>query len=355
MNNYPGSTLHEIGPYIGKIRPSLARNLIEQFTMEDDLIWDPFCGSGTIPLECRLLFRNVIAADINPYACVLTRAKLHAPISEDGSFAQIALSSNSLINAKIDDLGEIPDWVKEFFHSKTLSETILLIDSFKNGNQYFNLGCLLGILHHQRPGFLSFPASHLVPYLRDRLYPRDKYPELYEYRDPIPRLKAKIKRVLRYPPPPKKTKFRIIEKSIFDKYLKDATVDAVITSPPYMDALDYSRDNRLRLWFLGVKSYKIVMEKEIRKIISFKKDMIATLKRMTKAIKPSGCCILIVGDVVRKHKKYDVPELINYIVKENIDELFLENKWIEKMPINCRAIRSGRATEKETIMVFRRK
>ena len=28
-------------------------------------------------------------------------------------------------------------------------------------------------------------------------------------------------------------------------------IDCVITSPPYMNALDYGRDNRLRLWFLG--------------------------------------------------------------------------------------------------------
>lgn len=39
--------------------------------------------------------------------------------------------------------------------------------------------------------------------------------------------------------------------------LSDESIDAIISSPPYFDALDYGRDNRLRLWFLGVNDYKV--------------------------------------------------------------------------------------------------
>ena len=66
------------------------------------------------------------------------------------------------------------------------------------------VGHLLGILHHQRPGFLSFPSSHLVPYLRSRKYPRKMFPEMYSYRELRPRLLAKImrsyKRFIKPPP-----------------------------------------------------------------------------------------------------------------------------------------------------------
>jgi hypothetical protein len=64
------------------------------------------------------------------------------------------------------------------------------------------LASLLGILHHQRPGFLSYPSSHLVPYLRQLKFPRRKYPELYERRDVLSRLEAKILRTFRRQPPP---------------------------------------------------------------------------------------------------------------------------------------------------------
>jgi len=83
MDNYKGKALHTISPYVGKIRPELARNLVEQYTKKGDRIWDPFCGSGTIPLEAKLLERHVVASDVNPYACVIARAKLHAPTTKE--------------------------------------------------------------------------------------------------------------------------------------------------------------------------------------------------------------------------------------------------------------------------------
>ncbi|HAJ59742.1 MAG TPA: hypothetical protein DCP31_11110 [Cyanobacteria bacterium UBA8543] len=38
--------------------------------------------------------------------------------------------------------------------------------------------------------------------------------------------------------------------------IANETVDAIISSPPYFGALDYARDNRLRLWFLGCENWK---------------------------------------------------------------------------------------------------
>lgn len=352
MDNYPGYNLHQIGPYIGKIRPLLARQLVSEYSSAGDWIWDPFCGSGTIPLECRLLSRNVIAADINPYANILTKAKLQAPISETHSFKQIdsvAISLNSLNK----ELYDIPEEVRAFFHEKTLMETMALMDEFILKKQFFIVGCLLGILHHQRPGFLSYPACHLVPYLRNKLYPKEAFPELYMYRDPIPRLKAKIKRVLKYPPPSSPIKYKVYQKSACEKYLTDSSVDAVITSPPYMDVLDYAKDNRLRLWFLGSKDYKCIRDKEIRKISTFKQDMIIPLQIISKTIKPGGACIIILGDLMRDKRKYDIAEMIVELIKSDITDLSLELNWTENMPDLRRSRRNGRATKCETILVFR--
>src|SRR5258708_20036869 len=50
----------------------------------------------------------------------------------------------------------------------------------KQRRSTFLLSCLLAILHHQRPGFLSFPSSHAVPYLRLNSFPRELYPEKKE-------------------------------------------------------------------------------------------------------------------------------------------------------------------------------
>jgi adenine-specific DNA methylase len=44
-------TLHQLSPYIGKIKSSIAGELIERFTSKGDLVIDPFAGAGTIPFE----------------------------------------------------------------------------------------------------------------------------------------------------------------------------------------------------------------------------------------------------------------------------------------------------------------
>src|SRR6266480_4248635 len=70
------STLHQLAPYIGKLKSSLAAALVESHSRRRDIIIDPFSGSGVVPLEALLRQRSVIAGDINPYAAVLTRAKM---------------------------------------------------------------------------------------------------------------------------------------------------------------------------------------------------------------------------------------------------------------------------------------
>ncbi|MCE5250733.1 DNA adenine methylase [bacterium] len=352
--NYPGHRLHEISPYIGKIRPILARQLVQEYSRPGDWIWDPFCGSGTIPLEARLLGRHVIASDINPYACILTRAKLHAPCSEAACLNSMeTLTSLVKMNEKKNE-NKAPDWVRDFFHGETLRETRILIAESLARRLYFIVGCMLGILHHQRPGFLSYPASHLVPYLRYKRFPRDVYPEAYEYRDPIPRLEAKIRRTLANPPPLRTTRFRVLQKSVINKYLPPRSIDTIITSPPYLDALDYARDNRLRLWFLGVEDFRIINQREIGNISTFSSDMAIILKTMADVLKIDGICVLVLGDVTRSKRFHDIPNIILNIVNNDANALVLEKHWSDAIPDKRRSRRNGKATKRERVMIFRK-
>ena len=45
------SSLHQLSPYIGKIKSSIAGELIERYSKPGDVVVDPFAGAGTIPLE----------------------------------------------------------------------------------------------------------------------------------------------------------------------------------------------------------------------------------------------------------------------------------------------------------------
>ena len=197
------STLHQLAPYIGKLKSTIARDLIYQYSKKSDLVVDPFSGSGTIPFESILAGRRAFASDVSRYAATLTQAKLSAPASlEEALEAADQLLAVAQSNPSA-DLRRVPVWVRQYFHPKTLRSALGFARTCREQNNHFLMACLLGILHHQRPGFLSFPSSHLVPYLRDKKYPPDKFPEMYSYRSLRERLVAKVHRAFRRAEPPK--------------------------------------------------------------------------------------------------------------------------------------------------------
>lgn len=193
------STLHQLAPYIGKLKTSIASCLVSNFSKRGDVVFDPFSGSGVVPLESLLLGRGTMANDLNPYAATLSRAKLFPicskPAAIDRAMQYVAMAKRR--SRRVNHRVPAPPWVGKFFHPRTLAEVKILADILKRDEQWFLLANLLGILHHQRPGFLSYPASHLVPYLRIRKFPPSRFPELYEYRDVGPRLVRKLERTYR--------------------------------------------------------------------------------------------------------------------------------------------------------------
>jgi DNA modification methylase len=52
--------------------------LIEAFTNKEDLVLDPFCGSGTTAVACKLLDRNFICFEKNKEYCEITLKRLRS-------------------------------------------------------------------------------------------------------------------------------------------------------------------------------------------------------------------------------------------------------------------------------------
>ena len=71
---------HYLFRYPAKFHPPVARALIEKFTNPQDVILDPFCGSGTLLVEALPLGRRIIGVDVDPVATFVSHAKI-LPIS----------------------------------------------------------------------------------------------------------------------------------------------------------------------------------------------------------------------------------------------------------------------------------
>ena len=73
---------HGIHYYPARMIPQIANRLINNYSKPFDLILDPFCGSGTVLLESKLLKRSAIGIDINPLGCLLSNVKI-SPLRND--------------------------------------------------------------------------------------------------------------------------------------------------------------------------------------------------------------------------------------------------------------------------------
>lgn len=303
--------LHLISPYVGKIRPMLARYLIKTYAKPKSIVYDPFCGSGTVPVEAWACGNKCFATDLNDYAITLTKGKLTPYRSLDEALERLDRINSFLSKDKSrkESIG-VPQWVSCFFHPKTLSEVLKWTSYLKKRKEWFLLSCLLGILHHQRPGFLSFPSSHGAPYLRNSKYPEDMFPELYKYREVYSRLRAKVTRSYKNFPALDFRIQRIVRRaSSGNANPPENRIHTIVTSPPYMKSLTYARDNRLRLWFLGKSDWQSLEKSVSPTKALFSSLIINSFNRWRSFQKNGDYCIMIIGDIPFS-KNIQLPEFV---------------------------------------------
>jgi len=354
------SSLQQLAPYVGKMKSGMARAIIGLYSKPGDTILDPFSGSGIVPMEAVLCGRRAVANDLNPYAYALTRGKLESPKTMKTAMERAkALVDMVECQAPTKDLSLVPQWVREFFHLNTLREILTAFEILKSQEDYFLISCLLGILHHIRPGFLSYPASHLVPYLRTKKYPPRLFPRMYSYRDLRSRLLAKVKRAYRRPMLPldwDRRQFEVWCTNSMNLPIKSEAIDSIISSPPYFGALDYARDNRLRLWFLGIEDWKRLDRSLTANSKVYLPQMAVCLKEMYRVLKRGRHCVLVLGDVERNGETTRTAEILGNLAGEVGESGFsIELIYDDRIPDERRSRRRTRTTKFERILVMRKK
>ena len=280
-----GHSFHSIAPYIGRIKPSFAHWLIKLTTNPGDVVLDPFCGIGTVPLEADLLKRKAIGFDLNDYAITITKAKFDRRSLENNLkwLDEVKLEPQKI------KLSTVSKYIKQFYHPKTLKEILSLKEKIIESKRHFLLGCLIGIVHGHRPQYLSAWTGYIIPFSPNTAA---------EYREVIPKLKAKITRM--HSDSISKSVGSVIKKQDVKKIsLPKNSVDIIITSPPYFDTIDYVTSNRLRLAILGISDDKSVdlKNKLIQKQKTYLDQMKIVGEKLHHILKNNSYCIFVLGDV----------------------------------------------------------
>jgi hypothetical protein len=197
-----------------------------------------------------------------------------------------------------------------------------------------------------------------VPYLRKSKYPPEEYPKMYEYRDLRSRLLAKIERAYRrshLPPDWADRQYQVWQVNAMSLPVAEGSVDTIVSSPPYFGALDYARDNRLRLWFLGWENWKTLDEKLTANAKVYLPQMSVCLGEMYRVLRPGGSCILVLGDVEREGQTKRTAEILAELAQEVTHNGFaVETIYDDFIPDDRRSRRKTKTTKFERILIMRK-
>lgn len=259
-------SLHEVS-YRACFKPQLPRFFIERFTVPGEKVYDPFMGRGTTLLESALLGRIPVGCDINPLSAVLCLPRLR---SVDPADVKKRLKEIDLSHAK-----EIREDLLVFYHPDTLRELCALREYFI---QRANEGAIdaadawirmiaTNRLTGHSPGFFSvytLPPNQAVSIASQiRINEkRQQIPPRRDIRNII--LKKSHSLLMDLSQEEKKNLQRISKKATcltsscaHTPDIPDQSVSLVVTSPPFLDIVQYDQDNWLRCWFNGVDSRSV--------------------------------------------------------------------------------------------------
>jgi hypothetical protein len=253
------SSIHEIS-YRACFKPQLPRFFVNLLTRKGDVVYDPFSGRGTTIIEAGLSGRNVIANDANPLSRIMTEPRFFPP--------DIAAVGKRLSAIPRDSDGATID-LSMFYHPDTEKEIVALRNYILQRKEdcrddmvdrWIAMVATNRLTGHSK-GFFSvytLPPNQAVSQQSQRRINR-KRQQTPEYRDTHKIILEKTKSLLRtLSDPEKKNLNRAGKKArLFTSDARktgdipDTSVQLTVTSPPFLDVVQYREDNWLRCWFCG--------------------------------------------------------------------------------------------------------
>ncbi len=290
--------LHEIS-YRACFKPQLPAFFMDHLTSVGDVVHDPFMGRGTTPVEAALKGRIPYGSDINPLSKAFAEPRLKAPSQSDVA----------------ERLGRIPwDRFKEyqhdelltFFHPATLCEIEGLRNwlferqksgAFDHVDNWIRMIAMNRLTGHSA-GFFSvytFPPNQAISIERQRTI-NERRKQKPERRD-VPRLIMKKNLLLQKDGVPHVDDYLLLTcKSDETDEIASDSVRLTVTSPPFLNIVNYEADNWMRCWFLGVDAKKIHISSH-RSVEPWRAFIASTLKEIYRITVPGGYVALEVGEV----------------------------------------------------------
>jgi len=329
-NDTNAYAFHNLYPYKGKFYPRVVRTLINAFGLtQNNLILDPFNGSGTTTHEASIMGIKSIGIDITPMGVILSKLK-----------NELLFLKEDKLNFSIKDLVEILHSIEEKewkYQNETIHNLMLIIyfdtvDAFARTSRYNKKG---------KTGLFVEKFNYIKLCHKKLTEIKEKYNLKFQ-------------------------KAKIIEGDILElkKYTEfENKFDAIITSPPYYFSIDYVGKDKIGYKYLGIDMKKVEskylgMKNTASnkknygnlhpKVILYYEDLRKSIENMYWALKPGGKIAIIIGDSTVSGKK--IPTTM--ITKKFCEEVGFKYK---KLIFNPLLGARNRAIRGESIIICEKK
>jgi hypothetical protein len=293
-------SIHEVS-YRACFKPQLPEFFIEKLTVSGDGVLDPFMGRGTTPMQAALMGRAPLGNDVNPLSTLLTRPRLAPP--------PLAAITRRLQEVSWERVEEVRDDLLAFYHPATLRQICALREWLLReaplGEQrpdpatdWLRMVAINRLTGHS-PGFFSvytLPPNQATS-VANQLRINAKRNQVPPLRDVKAVILKKTRQLLKDGLPPAHPPAVLSTgPAARMTHVPDGSAALVVTSPPFLDIVQYAQDNWLRCWFAGIDAAAVEIAMH-RTEAAWEAMVRAALVEMTRVVRPGGHVAFEVGEV----------------------------------------------------------
>ena len=356
-------SLHEIS-YRACFKPQLPRFFIERLSRPGDVVYDPFMGRGTTLLEAALLGRTPFGTDLNPLSQTLIRPRLNPPSLEE------VRTRLETIPLRTGEPG--PEALLTFYHPETLEEICglrrFILEHQADGNlepvdEWIAMVALNRLTGHS-PGFFSvytMPPNQAVSVesqrkineRRHQVPPRRRVADLILRKsksllmDCTPALRRQLAGL-------SEGAMTLTADATATPDIPNGSVALAVTSPPFLNIVNYALDNWLRCWFLGGDAKAVQLTTPSRVEI-WQAVMTRVFLELKRVVRPGGHVAFEVGEVKNGTVQLETAVLPAGLAAGLEPELVLINAQDFTKTANCWGVDNNtKGTNTNRVVLFRR-